>query len=359
MVKNCPKCQLPLQHSEHQKQHVDVCRQCAGMWFEKDEVNRLIEEVNDGPVGEQYDHSFGGHLGKSEHACPECSQSLERYHLLEDFHIEIDVCKSCDGSWIDHEELTGVENSPEVREVLSELNQKVTWKTWLFQMLSQMPVEYNVKPKKTAWVNWSLIIINVLIYFSYHETSEPYFWVLENLAMTPADIILGNEWWTLLSCTFLHGSVMHLVGNMYFLYIIGDNLEDVLGHKKYLLYYLGLGFAASMGSMLVSYGSAIPSVGASGAIAGLFGLYLMWFRHASLTFMFVIYQKKLSAVWFFGIWLAMNIYGAISAPDGVDYGAHLGGFFVGLLVGYLLKETILKTNPMIGLLNQSEVKLKR
>ena len=117
--------------------------------------------------------------------------------------------------------------------------------------------------------------------------------------MTPSDISEGNKVWTLLTCMFLHGSIMHLLGNMYFLYVVGDNLEDVLGHKRFLIWYLVCGLIASLSSYLVSPTSAIPSVGASGAIAGLFGMYLMWFRHASLTFMIIIYQKKLSAAWFF------------------------------------------------------------
>ena len=117
--------------------------------------------------------------------------------------------------------------------------------------------------------------------------------------MTPADISEGNKAWTLLTCMFLHSSIMHLLDNMYFLYVVGDNLEDVLGHKRFLIWYLVCGLIASLSSYLVSPTSAIPSVGASGAIAGLFGMYLMWFRHASLTFMIIIYQKKLSAAWFF------------------------------------------------------------
>ena len=75
--------------------------------------------------------------------------------------------------------------------------------------------------------------------------------------------------------------------------------------------------------------------------------------------MFIIYQKKLSAVWFFVIWLGINIYGMIAAPDGIDYGAHIGGFIAGLLIGFALKAKITAQNPIIELLNQPEAQLKR
>lgn len=222
-----------------------------------------------------------------------------------------------------------------------------------------MPVEYNLKPKQTPWVTRGLIVINAIIFALYFFNSDTFMATLDMFAINPSKISQGEHLWTVIICVFLHGSIMHLVGNMYFLYIIGDNLEDVLGHKKFLMWYMICGLAASFASFAVHPNSTIPSVGASGAIAGLFGMYLMWFRHASLTFMIIIYQKKLSAVWFFVIWLGINIFGMLSAPDGVDYGAHLGGFIAGLIIGYLLKTKINQNNPIIRLLNQPEAQLKR
>lgn len=360
MTKRCPKCvNVALEVTHYCGEEIDVCRQCGGLWFEKNQVNRMIEEINDGPIGECYSHHFGEPQGSTELNCPDCGSHLEAVHLLKDYQTELDICRKCDGSWIDKDELTSVENSTELRGALDELNKKVSWKTYLFQFLTQMPVEYNLKTKSKSWVNWSLIAINILIFCAYYFNIESFGFVLENFALRPADVNNGQEIWTLLTCVFLHGSVMHLVGNMYFLYIIGDNLEDALGHKKYLMYYLICGIGASLFSLVMSQDPNIPSVGASGAIAGLFGMYLMWFRHASLTFMFVIYQKKLSAVWFFAIWIAINIFGLIVLQDGVDYGAHIGGFVVGLVIGYFLKEKVLAENPLIKLLNQPEAVLKR
>lgn len=359
-IKHCPHCKThALEVTNYQGEEIDICRECGGLWFEKNEVNRMIDEINDGPVGDKFETSFGDSLGISELDCPDCDKSLERFHLLEDFHTEIDICRHCDGTWIDKDELEGVENSPELKASLNELNQGTSWKTYFFQFLTQMPVEYNIKPQRKAWVTFGLVALNTLIFALYFFNKETFGIALELFAMTPADISQGNKVWTLLTCVFLHGSIMHLLGNMYFLYVVGDNLEDVLGHKRFLIWYLVCGLIASLSSYLVSPTSAIPSVGASGAIAGLFGMYLMWFRHASLTFMIIIYQKKLSAAWFFAIWLIINISGALSGPDGIDYGAHIGGFVAGLLIGYFLKNKILQQNPIIRLLNQSEAQLKR
>ena len=103
-------------------------------------------------------------------------------------------------------------------------------------------------------------------------------------------------------------------------------------------------------------------VGASGAIAGLFGMYLLWFRHASLTLMIVIYQKKVSPLVFFAIWLGINVIGLYFANEsggGVAYWAHIGGFIAGLVIGLLVKKQVFANNPLLAILNSPEVKIKR
>lgn len=222
-----------------------------------------------------------------------------------------------------------------------------------------MPLEYNLKPKSTPWVTYSLLAVNIIVFLSYGYNDFATFWVFDNFAMQPSLVMQGEQILPLLSHMFLHGDTLHLLGNMYFLYIIGDNLEDTLGHSRFLMIYILCGFAAAFAQIASEPSSAIYMVGASGAIAGLFGMYLLWFRHASLTLMILIYQKKVSPMIFFAVWLLMNLYGVSSAEGGVAYWAHIGGFIAGLVIGGLLKTRIMSANPMLALLNSPEVKVSR
>jgi len=100
-------------------------------------------------------------------------------------------------------------------------------------------------------------------------------------------------------------------------------------------------------------------VGASGAISALFAMYLLWFRHASLTFMFIIYQKKLTPQTFFILWIALNLIGMAIGNEGTAYMAHLAGFAAGLLFGLSLKNYVMKKNPILAMLSSKEVKIQR
>ena len=358
--KNCPRCveEALVQH-RYQRQELDLCKACGGLWFDKNEVNAIVQAKNPEMEITCFSESFGESLGASEIDCPVCSLNMQRHHLLEHFHLEIDICLHCEGSWLDKGELPPVEQSPELDLHLQELNKGLSWKTYFFQLLSQLPIEFNGKAKRTPWINHSLIVLNIVIFLAYYFSDANYNWVLTHFAMAPAELSQGKQLGTLLSCVFLHGSVFHIAGNMYFLAIIGDNLEDALGHIPYLLIYLLCGLVASLGTMLWRYGSDIPSLGASGAIAGLFAMYMLWFRHASLSFMFIVYQKKLSAFWFFILWLSFNVVGLLFLDDGMDYAAHLAGFIAGLLIAVVLKDWVLQKNPILKILNHEAIRLKR
>ncbi|GAA3917212.1 rhomboid family intramembrane serine protease [Litoribacillus peritrichatus] len=358
--KYCPKCvRTPLDATDYHGEEVDVCRHCGGLWFEKNELSDMLSTVDNGNDEVNFEEQLGECLGASDLNCPDCAESLQRFHLLKDFELEVDVCQSCSGGWIDHEEIEQVEQSPRIRQALSNINGGTSWKTWVFQFLSQMPVEYNIKPHLKPIVTWSLIAMNVVIFLMYFGNESATIEILSQFANTPAHIAQGEQLWTLLTSTFLHGGIIHLLGNMYFLYLIGDNIEDALGHFKFLVLYLVCGVLASVISVLFGPDRVIPSVGASGAIAGLFGLYIIWFRHASLTFMFIVFQKKLSPVWYFAIWLGLNFWGMFTGAEGVDYGAHIGGFIVGILIALALKPYVLKRNPILGMLTDPAAQISR
>lgn len=360
MLMQCPGCENgQLKIYDFHGEEVDSCQTCGGIWFENGELNRALSQADNGDDCVRIEENLGQYLGVSRRKCSHCDCDMAHYYLMDGYQIEVDACHSCSGVWIDEHERSKVVQSPKVKALLAELDASISTKTWLFQFLSQMPIEFNIKPKRQPAVTYFLLAINICIFAAYGFDIGMADKVFENFAMRANDIVMGSHTWTLLSHMFLHGDLMHLAGNMYFLYVVGDNLEDALGRVRFLGLYLLCGFAAAAAQIAAEPTSAIYMVGASGAIAGLFGMYLLWFRHASLTFMFVVYQKKLSPMAFFAIWLAFNILGLMMAGEGVAYWAHIGGFVAGLVIGYLLKARIMDNNPILAMLNEPEVKISR
>lgn len=164
--------------------------------------------------------------------------------------------------------------------------------------------------------------------------------VIQREQLRPALPALVPEWFTLLTCTFLHGGWLHFIGNMWFLWIFGDNVEDRFGHAGYAVFYLAWGVIASGTHMALSSGSSLPTVGASGAIAGVMGAYLLLFPRAlvhSLLPLYVIIQVIVLPAWLFlGIWFGMQLLQGSFAignleSGGVAWWAHVGGFVAGVL----------------------------
>ena len=159
--------------------------------------------------------------------------------------------------------------------------------------------------------------------------------------------LLGNLV-TIFVSMFLHGGWMHIIGNMWFLYVFGDNVEDALGHGRYLLFYLGGGVAAALMHALTNPHSAVPTVGASGAIAAVLGAYMVWFPHSrvhTLIFLgFFITTAELPAILFLGFWFVIQFFqGTVSLAaagnlGGVAWFAHVGGFLYGFVLARWLRS---------------------
>ncbi len=151
---------------------------------------------------------------------------------------------------------------------------------------------------------------------------------------------------TLLTSMFLHGGWLHLIGNMWFLWIFGDNIEDYLGHLRFLLFYLLCGLAAGVVHIVFNLNSALPTVGASGAIAGVLGAYLLLFPRAkvlTLVPVFFVFLLEIPAYIILLYWFALqflsgtaSIVGGSAAQGGVAWWAHVGGFAVGMALVKIL-----------------------
>jgi len=161
--------------------------------------------------------------------------------------------------------------------------------------------------------------------------------VLTGAYQTPTGAI-APYFLSILTSMFIHGSWSHVLGNMLFLWIFGNNIEDYLGHGKYLLFYLVGGLVAALFHMLSGPSSRIPTIGASGAVAAVMGAYFFLFPRAKVqTLVFLLITSVRIPAWIFlGIWFVMQVFeGAYGAAQGVAVWAHVGGFLFGLLAAWI------------------------
>lgn len=203
------------------------------------------------------------------------------------------------------------------------------------------PIRDHNPSGRTPYVTYALIAANVVIFLGYWlvlPTEEALNWFFFRFGLVPAAVTSGQGWAGFLTSMFLHGGWMHLFGNMLFLYIFGDNLEDLMGHVGFLVFYLAAGLAAAAGQVLADPWSPLPMVGASGAIAGVMGGYLLLFPRAKVDVLiiFVIFFRifPIPAWIMLGLWFGLQLISGLSAPSdmgGVAYWAHSGGFLAGLV----------------------------
>jgi membrane associated rhomboid family serine protease len=158
---------------------------------------------------------------------------------------------------------------------------------------------------------------------------------------------LGNSYVTLLTSIFLHGGWMHLISNMLYLWVFGDNVEDRFGHAPYLLFYLVCGVLATLAQVAINPESTIPSIGASGAVAGVLGGYLVMFPGAQVRTLlllgFFILIPRIPALFLIGVWFVLQLVsgvgqlGVAEETGGVAFWAHVGGFVAGVVLALLLR----------------------
>jgi membrane associated rhomboid family serine protease len=228
-----------------------------------------------------------------------------------------------------------------------------------------IPLRDDVPSRTTPIVNWALIVTNVL-FFAYElsmgERIEQFFAeaaVIPSLVtgadrvLTAGDLVrstidpsLGLR---MLTSMFLHGGWLHLIGNMLYLWIFGDNVEDRFGHVGYVIFYLLCGLIATYAHILASPRSPVPSIGASGAIAGVLGAYITLYPHARvvgiLPLGFFTQMVKLPAVFFLGLWFlqqflsgTMGLANRESGTGGVAWWAHIGGFVAGAALVWVFQK---------------------
>jgi len=220
----------------------------------------------------------------------------------------------------------------------------------------------------TPYVVFALIAVNALVWllqlslgdtFTNGYATVPFEITHGQDLIGPQTVVVGGQaitipeapgpspiYLTLLTSMFMHGGWMHILGNMLYLWIFGDNVEDRFGSLKFLIFYLVCGIAATLAQYYVSPGSRIPNVGASGAIAGVLGSYLLLFPNARVRVLLYNRIVAMPAIAVLGFWIVLQIFAGAGAlfntaqsqdTGGVAYMAHVGGFVAGFLFTFLLR----------------------
>ena len=224
-----------------------------------------------------------------------------------------------------------------------------------------IPLSDANRSHRVPYVNVALIIINILVYFyevtlsgsiALSDTSQRLASFFYSFAVIPLEYTGGVDvgtatvqpvFLTLFSAMFMHGGLLHLGGNMLFLWVFGDNIESNMGHVKYIIFYLLSGVIASFAHIAFNASSDIPSLGASGAIAGVLAAYLVLFPRAQVKTLLVIFffitVTRVSALLLIGLWFALQFFQGIgelgtetAQTSGVAVWAHIGGFIAGLVL---------------------------
>jgi len=192
-------------------------------------------------------------------------------------------------------------------------------------------------------INYALIAVNILVFIFELNLGDAF---IEQWAFFPSRFMANpsSEWVTIFSSMFMHAGLLHIGGNMLYLWVFGNNVEDRFGHISYLVFYLVCGVAATVSQLYFSLGSDIPNLGASGAIAGVLGSYLLMFPFRRVTVILVRFIVPLPAIIVLGFWFMLQFYsgvGSISVSaetGGVAYMAHVGGFVAGFLMAIFLRS---------------------
>ena len=364
---HCPACGDVLRRVGYQALVLDQCPRCRGVWYDVNELGAFLERyLADNPdlpparLTLNQDAGAIAPAGEAGRACPRCDFPLEKYNYGYDSGIILDRCHACEGVWADADEVQRlaqyVKGHPKLDRLAAAMathtreaedfrhDVQVAPEAILYSWFGlAIPYADDTPKKRIPIFTYALLFANVLVmlwlYYAVYDWSEVY----NTYGMVPANVVAGRDRGTLITCMFLHGDLGHLVGNMLFLWIFSDNVEDRLGHLLFLVFYLATGIVASLTFLLFHSSSTTPVIGASGAISGVVGAYAIFFPQARLRLLTAVppyTSVTIPATWYVLAWFVFQLlymFVELHGSVGVAFSAHVGGFMSGVVIAILYK----------------------
>jgi membrane associated rhomboid family serine protease len=368
----CPKCYTDLNQVTHRDVTVDLCPGCMGLWLDPGELAQIRGAREDIPSASNAVASAIHQEEISTYICPRCEGAFETFEYTPGSGLYIDRCQDCQGIWLDAGELKKIKSLTSMPSGLSirshtrdqaRLNQLVQAESkrlkvdqqyqqsrgsssagvYFFQLLTGLPVEVHAPRERFPRITLGLIISCCLVFLYQLSEGSGTEGFYTTYGLVPAYIKEGHGFGGLFSSLFIHGGLLHLLGNMYFLWLFGDNVEDRFSRFGYLVFYLFCGVAAALIHVASTSGSHdyIPTVGASGAISGIMGAYLVLYPRNKMYQVIWFIQFRISAALYLLFWIGLQIFFSSLDPGsetgGVAWFAHIGGFAVGAIGIWLLR----------------------
>lgn len=354
---------------------VDICRNCGGIWFDKDELRdtlSILKKSSEDPFNEFQTTQLRDFTRPfREILCPRCNTALQSFNYAYDSGIVLDHCPNCGGIWANKNAIEDIltflkQRNPKLEKLgksyLENSRERQIWIDlkdasstmrengffWQFRPLIVLPLGDDNPREHFPGVTIALILINIIIFICemvFVSDPQSFF---NRYGSIPLNIAHGKNLFTVLTSMFIHGSPLHVLGNMFFLWIFGDNIEDVFRPLKFVILYLICGISGDILHTITHLGSNIPAIGASGAISGLMGVYFAMFPMARIKIFFVHRIIYLPALFYLGMWIFLqSVYGWVEITlrdmglvdvSNIGFFAHIGGFIIGMSVALVAKR---------------------
>ncbi|HET6584718.1 MAG TPA: rhomboid family intramembrane serine protease [Nannocystaceae bacterium] len=305
---------------------IDVCPVCYGAWFDAGELDALSGEAG-------IEHEAAPNSREDPRVCVLGHGPMREHELVGVIKTPIDRCDACGGMWLDgHERRKLARASTSEGQGTKKGRMLKRGAIWAVQVFAPLPVEVDNPARGTPWTVFLLLALFVGIFVAQElGLIDTY-----HYGLVAGRLKHEHDYSTLFTYMFLHGSWPHLLGNAYFLYTFGDNIEHMFGRVRFAIFFVVAGLVGGLAHVLLTTKTAMPVVGASGSIAGVLAAYLWSFPRQKL-FQVVFWVQLKIPVWVYlfvwvGFHLVVGFFGKGAGAEGTAWFAHLGGFLVGAAV---------------------------